>query len=176
MEVGAFKEQLNALEDNQWQQLTDGNSLVFTQDAGLQIERPDHPANLIKSIQALENPSIGLRQQVLEHAESILEIYFTSHPLTANDFKRQVEQLIQQFSASSFMAIYPNTADCTIFVEAGLVVAEQSDSPRHRYGIFLQLDTKAAGQDDERLLQLWLESGQAYQEYLSSNCCRYSCR
>lgn len=176
MQVKVFKGQLNALEDSLWQQLSAGDSLIISPDLSLQIVHSGHAENLLTPVNPKEKYSPqALKKRVLEQADFILETYFTDHPLTSADFNQQIQQLVDEFGARSFMATYPNTPDRTIFVEGGIVIAEQPDSPRHRYGIFLEIDNET-DLHNENLLQKWLNSGQAYQEYLSSNCCRYSCR
>ena len=176
MEVDSFILQLNSLEFSQWQQLQSGNSLLLGPDQDLLIAPPGHPDNLLKAISIPPETADSLKQFIINQADAILANYYLTHPLSAGDFNAQVKQLVNQLGASQFIASWPHTARYTLFVEGGSVIAEQSDSPRHRYGIFMERNEGNPANDDARSVFEWLESGQAYQEYLSSNCCRYSCR
>jgi hypothetical protein len=62
-----------------------------------------------------------------------------------------------------------------LFVDGGEVIAECADSPRHRYGVFCELESTLSEHAIEEQVRQWLERGEAYEDYLGMNVCRYNC-
>ena len=98
-----------------------------------------------------------------------------SQALSQSDFNQQVEQLFALHGAAAFAAPSGHYPQYTLFVEEETVVAESASSPRHRYGVFCELDQPLAGAALEKHVRQWLSSGEAYALYLSMNVCRYNC-
>ena len=95
--------------------------------------------------------------------------------LSQADFSQQVQALIAEYGVAAFVAPLGQYPQYTLFVDGETVVAEVSSSPRHRYGGFCELSNSLKGGDLDRYVQQWLNSGEAYQLYLSMNVCRYDC-
>ena len=91
------------------------------------------------------------------------------------DFDQQVAALIHHHGASAFAACWPNLSAYTLFVDEHAVIAEPADSPRHRYGAFCELDAPLTGTALTERVQLWLDSGEAFELYVGMNVCRYHC-
>ena len=95
--------------------------------------------------------------------------------LSQSDFNRQVEALLAAHGPAAFAAPLFGTPAYTLFVDGETVVAESSDSPRHQYGSFCELEERLEGAELDAHVRQWLESGEAYALYLSMNVCRYDC-
>jgi hypothetical protein len=95
-------------------------------------------------------------------------------PLTRDDFNKQVRELFDQHGIEAFAAPAGQLPARSLFVDNGEIVAEPADSPRHRYGAYCEMP---AGNlmDVATQVEKWLNSGEAYDLYLSMNVCRYNC-
>ena len=96
-------------------------------------------------------------------------------PPGLTDFNKQVTDLIAQFGAEAFCSRSGELPEYTLFVEEDKVVAESRQSPRHPYGFFCTLNGDATENEMANHLAGWLQSGEAYQEFLAMNVCRYNC-
>lgn len=113
-------------------------------------------------------------QWLKDNADDIVTGFYRSRPLTRRGFDRQVMALFDLFGAGAFAAPVGALPTFSLFVEGGKVVAEPATSPRHRYGAFLEMPGAGHGDSDAQALS-WLQSGQAYDQYLGMNVCRYNC-
>lgn len=97
-----------------------------------------------------------------------------TEPLSREAFERQVRELFEQHGIESFAAPPGQLPARSLFVGSDGVVAEAADSPRHRYGAYCEIP---AGNlmDLATLVEKWLNSGEAYDLYMSMNVCRYNC-
>lgn len=109
------------------------------------------------------------------NAAELHESYYRGHPLSARGFAKQVRRLFDEHGALSFAAGPGAQPKFSLFVEAGTVVAESQKSPRHRYGAFCAMASAVDTACAEQQALTWLESGEAYSDYLSMNVCRYNC-
>lgn len=98
-----------------------------------------------------------------------------SEALTRDDFNQQVGALFDAHGPAAFAAPLFGTPQFTLFVEDDKVVAEGSESPRHQYGTFCELEEKLEGAALDDFVREWLNRGEAYALYLSMNVCRYNC-
>lgn len=98
-----------------------------------------------------------------------------NEPLSQSEFNRQVEALFEAHGAPAFAAVAGEHPHYTLFVEDDKVVAESAESPRHRYGVFCELDHALSGAALDAYVRQWLGSGEAYNLHLSMNVCRYNC-
>ena len=98
-----------------------------------------------------------------------------SEALSQSDFDNQVARLFAAHGPAAFAAPLFGTPQYTLFVDGETVVAESSDSPRHQYGTFCELEDKLEGAALDAHVRDWLDSGEAYALYLSMNVCRYDC-
>jgi hypothetical protein len=116
-----------------------------------------------------------LREQCIAQASQLLEDYYRTHPLTRAGFNRQVEELLDRLGAAAFTALPGQLPDYSLFVEVGSVIAEPRQSPRHPYGAYCEIIRPLADSALTRHVKQWLDSGEAYERYLSMNVCRYNC-
>ena len=154
--------QLQQIETASWQSLGRGQALLLVDDARLEFGAAS-AANVIIPPTSDSKPSPStLREQALERASQLLEDYYRTHPLTAKGFSTQVDDLINRLGAVAFSAPPGQLPDCSLFVEAGTVVAEPRHSPRHRYGIYCELNRPLSGASLEQQVRHWLYSSEAY--------------
>lgn len=109
------------------------------------------------------------------HAERLLNEYYRIHPLTRAGFERQVAVLLRRHGAAAFAAVPGELPAYSLFVECGTVLAEARGAPRHRYGAFCELPAKMAPAAASARVEAWLAAGEAYEQYLGMNVCRYTC-
>jgi len=86
-----------------------------------------------------------------------------------------VEDLIDRLGAGAFAAAPRQLARYTLFVEGGEVVAESAESPRHKYGVYCELERPVGDAETEVRVRKWLQRGEAHERYLEMNVCRYNC-
>ena len=96
-------------------------------------------------------------------------------PLEKDDFNRQVRALIAKHGPEAFAALPGQYPQYTLFVEGDRVIAEGADSPKHRYGVFFERPARLTDEALAAALEEWLESGEAFDHYMSMNVCRYNC-
>lgn len=173
MNLQYFLQLLEALDPQSWQQLAEGANLLIVDDSRLEVN-PSPAQNIIIHGKNPDSTTIN-RQWCLNHAETLLEHYYRTTPLSRTGFDQQVEQLIKQHGAAAFAAPFGAIPTCTLFVEQGEVVAETAESPRHRYGAFYELERPVADNEASAQVLQWLKQGSAYEHYLSMNMCRYNC-
>lgn len=177
MNENTFKQQLAALTGDDWQAVIDGQALLVVDDLRLEVGPVDAPDAIIVASAGLpgESDAEGLRRESLSTATALLHNYYLTHPLTLAGFNRQVEALIRQHGASAFSAQPGQLPRFTLFVDGGEVVAEPSGSPRHRYGVFCELDRPLDKAATGEHVRKWLQRGEAHERYLEMNVCRYNC-
>lgn len=112
-------------------------------------------------------------QWLKDHAQELVSTFYRQHPLTQSGFNRQVKGLFEMFGAEAFAAPEGALPPFSLFVDGGKVVAEPATSARHRYGAYLEIGGQ--GSDVASQVLSWLQSGQAYDQYLGMNVCRYNC-
>lgn len=173
MNENAFKQQLAELPGDDWQAVIDGGALLVVEDQKLEVG-PVEASNAI-IVASGEADAEALKRESLNATASLLHNYYLTHPLTLAGFNRQVENLIVQHGASAFSALSGQLPPFTLFVDGGEVVAEPLDSPRHRYGVFYELDRTLNDAAVEAHVRKWLQRGEAHERYLEMNVCRYNC-
>ncbi len=98
-----------------------------------------------------------------------------SEPITLSNFNQQVERLFAEHGGGAFAAFRFEEPDFSLFVEDTTVVAEPKGSPRFPYGTFCELETALTGNELEAHMWHWLRSGEAYDQFLGMNVCRFGC-
>lgn len=96
--------------------------------------------------------------------------------LSPSEFNQQVETLLTTHGAASFAAVTGTYPRHTLFIAGDRVIAESADSPRHRYGTFCELDSTLNDEALTAYVWEWLNSGDAHEQYLGMNVCRYNCQ
>ncbi len=176
MNTDIFLALLNQLNDDDWQSVMDGNGLLLVDDQALTVGASTAHNVIVHSADYSANDLSSIKKNIVSDAEQILTQYYLQHPLSESGFNRQVDYYIKKHGANAFAARYGEIPQCTLFVEGGEVVVETSESPRYRYGVYCEIDQAAltAGTVEQKVSQ-WLANGEAYQQYLAMNVCRYNC-
>lgn len=170
-----FVQLLRGLDLAEWQSVVEGQSLVMIDDCRLEPGPANAPNAVIHAPGSGGIDAEGLRRDSLADAESILANYYLTHPLTLAGFNRQLAALLDQYGAAAFAALSGQLPQRTLFVDGGEVLAEPPESPRHRYGVFYELDRPLPDSRLATRLQKWIERGEAHERYLGMNVCRYNC-
>lgn len=175
MNTDIFLLLLNQLNDDDWQSVIDGNGLLLIDDQALEVGSATAPNVIVSLADYSVNDLSDIKKNIVADAEQILTQYYLQHPLSESGFNRQVDQYIKKYGATAFAARYDEVPQCTLFVEGGEVIAETSESPRHRYGVYCEIDQALSASAVEKQVRHWLANGEAYQQYLAMNVCRYNC-
>jgi hypothetical protein len=96
-------------------------------------------------------------------------------PPSLTEFNTQATALIKQHGAAAFCASPGEQPDFTLFVDDDRVIAEPRNAPRHPYGIYCRINSGFSEGDMSKRVDKWLTTGEAYQEFLAMNVCRYNC-
>ncbi|QEP41741.1 hypothetical protein D5085_00425 [Ectothiorhodospiraceae bacterium BW-2] len=99
----------------------------------------------------------------------------TDSPPTVAEFNRQIVSLMRQLGTQAFCAQPDKKPDYTLFIDGDQVVAEPKGAPRYPYGLYHTIDSGLSDTDIGHHVDRWLASGEAYQEFLAMNVCRYNC-
>ena len=170
MTLTQFIAGLAALDGAVWRELVGGRALLLVDD-----QRFEPGSSGVPNVLIVPEEGVDLRQYCLDEAEEIYRQYYRTHPLTLAGFNRQVQALFDQYGPESFTAPEGQVAERTLFVDGGEVQAQSAESPTHRYGTYLELVPSVLPQSPGDKARQWLESGRAYDTYLSMNVCRYNC-
>ncbi|MEW8338679.1 MAG: hypothetical protein AB2708_02445 [Candidatus Thiodiazotropha taylori] len=98
-----------------------------------------------------------------------------SQPPSRNEFDAQAAELINELGATAFCAPPGKMPDYTLFVDDNRVIAEPRSGPRHPYGIHCEVREGVTQSQMGEALHTWLESGEAYEAFISTNVCRFNC-
>ena len=99
----------------------------------------------------------------------------TQSPPERSDFNAEVTALVAQHGACAFCGSENTPPAYVLFVEGNRVIAEPKDGPRYPYGFYCQIVDGLSELEQTRRLESWVDSGEAYQEFLAMNVCRYNC-
>ena len=97
------------------------------------------------------------------------------NPPDISDFNQQVANLVSQFGATAFCALPGQSPEHALFMDADQVIAISGEDPRFPYGFFCEINNGLTNAQVTERLQHWLESGEAYEEFVGMNVCRYNC-
>lgn len=175
MDKTTFIRQLELLSNADWQAVIDGQAVLVVGELGLEIGPAEASNAIIVAPAQGSSDAAGLKLESLAEATVLLNEYYLTHPLTLAGFNRQAERLIREQGAAAFAAVGGEFPRCTLFVDGGEVVAEPPDSPRHRYGVFCELDRPLDDAATEARVLRWLQRCEAYERDLEMNVCRYNC-
>ncbi|MDG6778243.1 hypothetical protein QCB44_05950 [Thiomicrorhabdus sp. zzn3] len=176
MNVETYKQALNELSNDDYQAiLEDDAALVVFQDKALTLGKPDE-AYVIYELGDDQFDSVdALKAHLLEQAEEMLQEYYQYNPLSKMFFNQSLMDLINENDENAFVSMPGQEAKLKLFCENGKLVAEGPESPRFKYGFNLHLKEKMLPQAISNKVKNWVQSGTAYEEYISVNVCRFSC-
>ena len=158
---------LDQLSDSSLSAIQKGQALLLVDDASLSIGSPDSPNVLVAADDYDAPNAVELRQALKDNASKVIESYYQSHPLSWTGFDRQVKNLCEQHGYAAFTATPGQRAEKTLFVEQGTVIALDSEDPEHAKGVFCELVKPLNNEDIKPVVEQWIDSGQAYDAYLS---------
>jgi len=166
---------LEQLGEADWQSVIDGKGVLVIDDLYLGIGPVDASNAILCAPDEGTSDAATLKSESIADAVALLNNYYLTHPLTQVGFNHQAQKLFDEYGANAFAAPPGQLPKCTLFVDGGEVVAEIADSPRHRYGVYLELEGSLADAVIGQKVQKWLEQGKAHEDYLGMNVCRYNC-
>lgn len=174
MHIQDINTQLNQLMQEDWENICKGDSLIMQEDARLLlVSNAIENIFLDRSMMSVDSVE-ALRIQAIDQSDALLEHYYRKHPLTKVGFARKALVLVHGHE-KDFAASPGQAPSYTLFVEGGEVVAEDQHSPKHPYGVYCELPAAMASEALSNTVQKWLESGDAHENYLEMNVCRYFC-
>lgn len=173
MDLPQFVKLLESVSEADWQRVIAGNPLVLTEDRELVCGKPG-------DIHAcVDDGGFGdagaLRTSCLQNAKTLYDDYYRTHALTREGFKRLALALVEEHGAAQFAGHFGVIPARTLFVDGGSLIAADATNPRHRYGAYCEIEGKPSTNDISRQVLHWIESGEAYANYLGMNACRYNC-
>lgn len=166
---------LDTLSTADWQTLLSGGKLHIINDHALQVSMDDTAHIMIQGADFDVTTVAELKQQIIERADSLLADYYSTYPLSEKGFNRQVQALVKQHGCHAFVALAGRHSELSLFVDYGEVIDVSVFSPKHPYGVFMVLDEPLPKEKISSVFNQWLLSGEAYQQYLGMNVCRYQC-
>lgn len=174
MDANTFKSALGELSLDDFQSILDGAALIVHQDEGLQIGKKDQ-AFVIYELgeDPFESPE-ALRAFLENNAEALVTQYYQFNPVSRESFNKQLKALMDEFGGEAFCAEYGRMPEKVLMVEADRVVAEDQNHPRFKYGLYLQFEEKLMPMAKTNKVKNWLLTGTAYEDYISTNVCRFS--
>ncbi len=170
-----FRALLLQAPEEYWWAVVDGRGLLLVDDQRLEPGPLDAPNLIIRLAENTTADAVALMEDALANAEQLLADYYRTHPLTLTGFNHQAGVLIAEHGAMAFAALEGQLPERTLFVDGGELVAEAADSPRHRYGVFCELQRPLPAAAIEGQVKRWLARGDAHERYLGMNVCRYNC-
>ena len=90
-----------------------------------------------------------------------------AEPMAREAFDAQLRDILNTHGAASILGAAAQGACISVFTGGEALEAVAADDPRHRYG--LTFDGPLEG------LEAWIAEGEAYDDYVSMNICRFSC-
>ena len=175
MNAEEFVEAVQAMSDEDLQSLQTGDRLYLHNDHELMVGAEHKAARLNVELGEDAATPQTIRQALVDQAESLIEQHYRENPLSQPGFNQQVLRLVQEHGAENFAAGSGQRARYTLFVEGGEILRQQAGDARYPYGSFLELHKEFDAAERAKLVIDWIESGEAYQQYLSMNVCRYNC-
>lgn len=174
MNKAQFKKLLESVSNEQWQSVVDGEALLLVDDEVIQLGPVKANEAIILADRDNAQTADQLRRACLQDVDDILINFYLTRPLTRTGFNNQVKGLVERYGAEKFGAPEGQLPELTLFVDVAEVIAEDTSSPRHRYGAGCELSTFSPLSPEEQVIR-WIESGGAYDRYLGMNVCRYNC-
>lgn len=169
-----FIEALNELDDSQLQEILDGQGLIVYQDAGLTTGRSDAAFVIYELGEDPYQDTASLKAALTEQADTLIDEYYQFNPLSKEYFNKELIKMLQELGWDAFLQQPGEVPNYKLFVEKDQLVAEDSSSMRFKYGSCLELDQKFPATALQNKAKNWVQSGSAYEGYITTNVCRWS--
>lgn len=169
-----FIEALNELDDSQLQEILDGQGLIVYQDTSLTTGRPDAAYVIYELGEDAYDDIVALKTALSEQADALIDEYYQFNPLSKEYFNRELMKMLQELGWDAFLQQPGEEANYKLFVEKDQLVAEDASSLRFKYGTCLELEQKFPSTALQNKAKNWVQSGSAYEGYITTNVCRWS--
>jgi len=168
-----FKTALENLSQDDWQAVMDGAGIIVEQDAKLLIGDAD--VAFVAYELGDEQPAdvAALKASVLASASHIWQEYYRFNPLSKQGFYRHVKALLEQYGPLTFISMPNKPSIHRIFIEGASVQAVTETHPVYKYAFYLSLDKPLPETALTNKVNTWLNSGEAYADYISVHVCRF---
>ncbi|WP_319380319.1 hypothetical protein [Thiomicrorhabdus sp.] len=177
MNLEQFKTALDKMSDEELQQIIDDpdKGLIVVRDEALDIGASDQAYVIYELGDDAFATVSELRNSLDDQAEAMLKEYYQFNPLSKEFFNKEVQKLFNEYGELSFISTPKKPASKAIFVENEQVLCLDENEPRFKYAFKLELDDSyAQPQAQLNKVKNWIQSGSAYQDYISVNVCRFS--
>ncbi|MDX1353177.1 MAG: hypothetical protein R3254_09205 [Thiomicrorhabdus sp.] len=174
MNTEQFKQALTDFSDENYQAILDGAALIIFEDKGLTLGKSQQAYVIFEMGDESFDNIQALKNSLLERADELIQEYYQYNPISKMHFNKQLLDLVKEHGANAFVTMPGQEASVKLFVEGSHVVIEGNDSPRFKYGFCLVLNEKVLPQAVENKVKNWVQSGSAYDDYISVNVCRFS--
>ncbi|MBO1923256.1 hypothetical protein [Thiomicrorhabdus sp. 6S3-12] len=174
MNAEQFTQALTEFSDENYQAILDGAALIIEQDKGLTLGKTEQAFVIFELGDESFDSVAELKASLIDRAEALIKEYYQFNPVSKLHFNNQLQRLIQEHGANAFVSMPGQEATVKVFVDDDAVVAEGSESPRFKYGFCMVLSEKMLPQAIENKVKNWVQSGSAYDDYISVNVCRFS--
>ncbi len=174
MNAQQFIDSLNELDDSDFQAILDGQALIVFQDSSLTIGRTDVAYVIFELGDESFDTTDALKASLIERAEDLITEYYQYNPLSKEYFNKELTKMMQELGWDAFLAMPGQEAKYKLFVDGSTLHAEDESSPRYKYGSHQVLDEKMPATAIQNKAKNWIQSGAAYENYISTNVCRWS--
>lgn len=174
MNTQLFTEQLEQFSDENYQSILEGAALIIFEDKALTLGRSEQAYVIFELGDESFDSVSKLKASLISRADDLIQEYYQYNPLSKMHFNNQLLQLVKEHGANAFVTMPGQEATAKLFVNNDSVIVEGIASPRFKYGFCLVLNEKLLAQAVENKVKNWVQSGSAYDDYISVNVCRFS--
>lgn len=169
-----FKIALNEFSDENYQSIMDGAALIIHDDKALTLGKSEQAYVIFELGDESFDSIEALKASLIERSAELIEEYYQYNPISKMHFNNQLINLVKEYGAPAFVTMPGQQATVKLFSQDGKVIVENKDSLRFKYGFCLVLNEKVLSQALENKVKNWIQSGSAYDDYISVNVCRFS--
>ena len=113
---------------------------------------------------------------LLHNQELILKDLYQTYPLCKDEFYFQARQLFEQHGPAQFCQQSLSTDNMALMIDDHELIAIDSNDPRNQYGYYFSHPSIIDKEQATVLVNEWLNSGEAYNDYRVKTHCRYICK
>lgn len=174
MNAQEFKQAVETLTDEAYQAILNNEGLIIHQDESLKIGSSDAAFVIYELGDDGFTTADQVKQYLLTNAEELMATYYQFNPISKEYFNRELNKVFAEHGADAFVSLTGKMPQKVFFVEDGKIVVEDESSIKFKYGIYLQIEDANSSMVKINKTKNWLQSGNAYQDYISTNVCRFS--